>query len=63
MCDISKFINVHFLNVYCFNILSQVSAFAYLIVIYNSLFIFHFNCCSILHLAVCQLLCWAFLFS
>ena len=51
----------------CFNIfLTQVSAFAYLIVIYNSLFtihyfIFHFKCCSILHFAVCQLLCWAFL--
>ena len=25
-------------------------------------FIFHFKCYSILHFAVCQLLCWAFLF-
>ena len=24
-------------------------------------FIFHFKCCSILHFAVCQLLCWAFM--
>ena len=36
----------------CFNIfLTQVSAFAYLIVIYNSLFRFHFKCYSILHYA------------
>ena len=26
-------------------------------------FIFHFKCYSILHFAVCQLLCWAFLFT
>ena len=56
---------VHFLNVYCCNIyLPQVSAFAYLIVIYTiHYFIFHFKCYSILHFAVCQLLRWAFLFS
>ena len=35
---------VHFLNVYCFNIfLTQVSAFAYLIIIYNSLFYISFQ--------------------
>ena len=26
-------------------------------------FIFRFKCCSILHFAVCQLLCWAFLLT
>ena len=46
------------INEACFNIfMTQVSAFAYLIVIYNSLFIFHFKCCGILHFAICELLC------
>ena len=29
----------------------------------SQVFIFHFKCYSVLHFAVCQLLCWAFLFS
>ena len=53
---------IHFLNVYWFNIfLTRVSVLHIWLSFTIHYFIFHFKCCSILHFAICQLLCWAFL--
>ena len=45
----------------CGELLPQDNCFCKAMAV-SQAFIFHFKCYSILHFAVCQLLCWAFLF-